>query len=322
MDKMKNIYTIIATAVMLIGMSTISLYAGNSIDREISKIKSASPKERVRLMNELKRRIFKLNREQRIRAIRKLRKSIPVSAHAKRVSKPKQSKVTEHKSITEYPHNMDSIRERIEMSNHHAVTAVAHEMGNPSHHVDKIKSMIEQNIVKPVDKHTDIIETPYATVPEQNHQDIPVPVTPAANTASEILSEASKIASDTAGTHIDNVIKDTVNKGTVSVDMGIRTDNHPEAVNIPEDKNSVPDTSKVINSGSIEKRPEGAVSQPLSPKASVPAQVQHTTVAEPVRVNSVKAPVVAPKTDIVTEHNLAPAHTDTGSFSIHSRGRR
>ncbi len=315
MDKMKNIYTVIATAAMLIGMSTISLYAGNSIDREISKIKLASPKERVRLMNELKRRIFKLNREQRIRAIRKLRKSIPVSAHAKRVSKPKQSKVTEHKSVTEYPHNMDSIRDRIEMSNHHAVTAVAHEMGNPSHHADKIKSMIEQNIVKPVDKHTDIIETPHTTVPEQNHQDIPVPVTPAANTASEILSEASKIASDTAGTHIDNVIKDTVNKGTVSVDMGIKTDNHPEAVNIP-------DTSKVINSGSIEKRPESVITQPGSPEASVSVQVQHTTVAEPVRVNSVKAPVVAPKTDIVTEHYTAPAHTVTSSSSIHSRGRR
>lgn len=316
MKKLKSIYTIIATTVMLIGLPTTYIYAGSSLDKEIAKIKSAPPKERVRLMNELKRRIFSLNREQRIRAIRKLRKSISASPNAKRVTKSEESTDRVHKTVTEHSQNIDSIRDRVEMSNHHAVTAVAHEMGNPTHHTDKMKSMIEQNIVKPVESHTDM-DLPHTTVPVENHEEIPVSETPVADTASKILSEASKIPSDTTVSHIEESVKDKINNGAHSVDTGMKTVSHPVDVEVPVDKKPTPDTSKMIEGGSVNNAPEGVEPQPVSPKASVSVQVQYSTVTEPL-----KTPVSAPKTDIKIEHNSAPVHTDRGSFSIRGRGRR
>ena len=50
--------------------------AASDIDREIARIKSAPPALRVKLMNRLKRKIFRMKREERIRAVRKLRSRI------------------------------------------------------------------------------------------------------------------------------------------------------------------------------------------------------------------------------------------------------
>jgi hypothetical protein len=52
-----------------------SLYA-EDLDGEMQKIREASPKERVKLMNDLKRRIAKMNQNERSDAINKLRSQI------------------------------------------------------------------------------------------------------------------------------------------------------------------------------------------------------------------------------------------------------
>ena len=55
----------------------VYLHAEQSdIDREIEKIKMAPPEERVKLMNEFKRRLFKMNQEERSAAIEHLRSSM------------------------------------------------------------------------------------------------------------------------------------------------------------------------------------------------------------------------------------------------------
>jgi hypothetical protein len=56
-----------------------ALHAGEptDIDREIAKIRSAPPQERVKLMNDFKRRLFQMNQDQRRMAIERLRHSMP-----------------------------------------------------------------------------------------------------------------------------------------------------------------------------------------------------------------------------------------------------
>jgi Fe2+ transport system protein B len=54
----------------------ISLFADESIDAQINKIKSAPPAERVKLMNALKQRLSQMNREERSHAIKKLQNNM------------------------------------------------------------------------------------------------------------------------------------------------------------------------------------------------------------------------------------------------------
>jgi len=58
----------------MIGMLfQISLYAEIvSIDAQIQKIRSASPQERVKLMNEFKLRVSQMNREERSHTLKKM----------------------------------------------------------------------------------------------------------------------------------------------------------------------------------------------------------------------------------------------------------
>ncbi|WP_300368917.1 hypothetical protein [Hydrogenimonas sp.] len=63
-------------AVMLL---FINLHAEpTDIDREIAKIKAAPPEERVKLMNEFKRKLFKMNQEERSEAIQRLKHSMRI----------------------------------------------------------------------------------------------------------------------------------------------------------------------------------------------------------------------------------------------------
>ncbi|NPA29651.1 MAG: hypothetical protein GXO33_05645 [Epsilonproteobacteria bacterium] len=56
------------------------LLGAESIDQEIARIASAPPKERVALMNALKRRLFQLNEAERLKAIERLRASMNAGA--------------------------------------------------------------------------------------------------------------------------------------------------------------------------------------------------------------------------------------------------
>ena len=64
----------------VIVLSLLVLFATHSfaytLDERIAAIKSASPEKRLELMNNLKRSIAKLNSQQRMRAIRRLRAKI------------------------------------------------------------------------------------------------------------------------------------------------------------------------------------------------------------------------------------------------------
>ena len=134
MNEMENRQNLVISIVIMILISVVSLHAGTSLDAEIMKIKSASPKERVRLMNNLKRRLFTLNRVERIRAIRKLRKSIAHSSKTRsRLSyrsriKNRREKII-HKISNRSNRDISGIRDRIEIVNHYDVTNVVHDTG-------------------------------------------------------------------------------------------------------------------------------------------------------------------------------------------------
>ncbi len=64
--------------VLLACISVVSL-SGGGIDADIAKIKSAPPKQRVKLMNALKKRLAKMNLQERRVAISRLKRSM----HAK-----------------------------------------------------------------------------------------------------------------------------------------------------------------------------------------------------------------------------------------------
>ena len=53
----------------------------DSIDMQIAAIKKAEPQERVRLMNAFKRKLIKMNQEQRIATIQKMQKAIDAKKH-------------------------------------------------------------------------------------------------------------------------------------------------------------------------------------------------------------------------------------------------
>jgi thioredoxin-related protein len=57
-----------------------SLHAEN-LDMEMQKIREASPQERVKLMNKLKRRIIQMNKSERSVAINKLRTHLKGKTH-------------------------------------------------------------------------------------------------------------------------------------------------------------------------------------------------------------------------------------------------
>ena len=153
MNEMKNMQNVIATIVTMMFLGMLSLHAGTSLDAEIMKIKSAPPKERVKLMNNLKKRLFSLNRAERIRAIRKLRTSIAHSnkgiTHKKVRRSAKASHTKRVNSIVTHNRGIEHLQDRIEIANHHSVINVVNDMGGVIHHSNhRVEQMIEQNIVK------------------------------------------------------------------------------------------------------------------------------------------------------------------------------
>lgn len=69
-------YPIYVFAVVLFFMTALHAAEPTDIDREIAKIRSAPPQERVKLMNDFKRRLFQMNQNQRRMAIERLRNSM------------------------------------------------------------------------------------------------------------------------------------------------------------------------------------------------------------------------------------------------------
>jgi phage-related minor tail protein len=70
--------------IALLFVSTLPLF-GEEMDAKMQKIREASPQERVKLMNELKREIAAMNREQRDEAIKALR--LKMNGHKERAQR-------------------------------------------------------------------------------------------------------------------------------------------------------------------------------------------------------------------------------------------
>ena len=122
--------------------------AASDIDREIARIKSAPPALRVKLMNRLKRKIFRMKREERIRAVRKLRSRIAGGKKGGR-------------GIPSHAKPRNSLHKRVESVAPHTVTGMAHDMDKVPHHPKSVESLIEQNshatdIAKHIDTPVDI----------------------------------------------------------------------------------------------------------------------------------------------------------------------
>jgi len=65
--------TIFILFTLMFGLSQSVLAEQNSIDAQIAAIQKAAPKERVQLMNALKRKLMQMNTQQRLETIKKMR---------------------------------------------------------------------------------------------------------------------------------------------------------------------------------------------------------------------------------------------------------
>ena len=324
MEKIKNIYTIIATTVMLMGLPTVYLQAGSSLDREIAKIKSAPPKERVRLMNALKKRIFSLNREQRIRAIKKLRRYIATAPKSNRVA----HKSSKRRAVVRDIHT-NAITHRVEMLNHHPISSMVHEMGVPNHHhKDIITKMIEQNIAKPHRESSNLssnsVVEPKTTHAEELKQTIPPKIKESnqvehsvedksnfLNEAAKVLSDASKGIDKTQYQTEDSMTKISthtkVDKGDSSykASQSIKTTDTLKKSTTSVVKESVVDNNKRVEEVEV-KRVEESTSKVDSEPSSYRVEPESEKRVEPV-------------------HNVSPqstqsSHSKERSLYFRSRG--
>lgn len=102
-EKMK---TVKLSAVLLLLGSLNSLFAEVNVDAQIEALKSATPQERVRLMNEFKTTLSTLSQEEREAAIEQFRSSMDVD------NKQIQSKDRVRDRVR--ANQMDEVRERQE----------------------------------------------------------------------------------------------------------------------------------------------------------------------------------------------------------------
>lgn len=66
------------SAALLLSLTLVSLWAEVDVDSQIEALKSATPQERVRLMNEFKTTLSTLSQEERAEAIEQFRSSMEV----------------------------------------------------------------------------------------------------------------------------------------------------------------------------------------------------------------------------------------------------
>ena len=327
MEKRKNIYTIVVTTVMLIAIASTSADAKSSIDIEISKIKSASPKERVKLMNALKRKIFRLNRAQRIQAIRKLRSSI-ASASTPRVN----SRVSKRKSISRaYSSNthqslpqadtIEHLRSRIEGMNHHPITSIIHDIGNPRSHHKRVDRVVNQSIAK--SSHDIVITSPKEVSNATTHTTTPpTPKEPTVidtqtNVVKEIVTNSANSMQQEAN-NIQTSVKSAINSADIK---------EPTRVDTPTQvSNSAKDIAQNRPTNSIEHTQTKEVSQTTHIE-STPKEVEVThiesTPKEPTHINSTQKEPESPQTHIEPTQEQRVSHIEAsssrGAEASHSR---
>ena len=317
MEKRKNIYTIVVTTVMLIAIASTYADAKSSIDIEISKIKSASPKERVKLMNALKRKIFRLNRAQRIQAIRKLRSSI-ASASTPRVN----SRVSKRQSISRaYSSNthqslpqadtIEHLRSRIEGMNHHPITSIIHDIGNPRSHHKRVDRVVKQSIAKPshdiaITSQKEVSNaTTHITTPPTPKE--PTVIDTQTNVVKEIVTNSANSMQQEAN-NIQTSVKSSINSADIK---------EPTRVDTPTQvSNSAKDIPQNRPTNSIEHTQTKEVSQTTHIE-STPKEVEVThiesTPKEPTHINSAPKEPESPQTHIEPTQEQRVSHIEASS---------
>ena len=329
MKKIKNIYTIVATTVMLMGLPTLYLYAGSSLDKEIAKIKSAPPKERVRLMNELKKRIFSLNQAQRIKAIRKLRRYIASAPKHSRVvhKKSYKSRVVSSSLVTTHQ-NIDTstMVHRVEMMNHHSISSMVHEMGVPTNrHKDIVTKMIEQNIAKAPTvssvEQTQITHTEIVISTSEPVEHTSSSTNTVQNDASKMLSEASKISQNSEQENSMNNVNNQISHKVANSspkDNSMPTPVEQEPVyHSPIKKEEVYKTTPIVEQEPPQHSP---IREDKVYKPTPTLEQEHSYQERPTNDNSLHQ---GPSSSVEPTHesSSAQSHSSVGESSV-SRGRR
>jgi len=167
---MKHIKYRIIPLLLLISFLPLSKVNATSLDAEIAKIKSAPPHLRVKLMNQLKMKIWKMRQAQRIRAIKRLRRSIPTS---KRVVihtiKHNRDKKRDAYTLDDHIATNNSLKHRVDIINHHNIMKMAHDLVETHKDIiNRHNTQIDNHIDK-INNHNNIIISKIPTATTDNH---------------------------------------------------------------------------------------------------------------------------------------------------------
>jgi len=231
-DGMKYIKRTIIPLLLLISFLPLSKVNATSLDAEIAKIKSAPPHLRVKLMNQLKMKIWKMRQAQRLRAIKRLRRSIPTSKrvviHTVKHKEHKGDKkghnyLSDDNTISIYP-----LKHRVNVINHHTVTTMAHDLGETHKHliIDKYTTKREHSISIAQEPSINTIDNPVS-----QHQKSPTTIHSDTGTTKETHNTPLNILDTKPSSELSNKIVETnqnqqtdMNKQTIVVDNSIKTE--------------------------------------------------------------------------------------------------
>ena len=227
---MKYIKRTIIPLLLLISFVPLTKVQATSLDAEIAKIKSAPPHLRVKLMNRLKQKIWRMRQAQRLRAIKRLRRKIPTS-----------NRVATHtaKHTVEFKNRVSTaiLKQRMEITNHNTVTTMAHDLGKSHKHTIMDKHTTQQNHIVTTNEEHSIdtpnvhdsviskISTPHTDITVSQNQNNPTTIHPDTGTTKEVQNTPLKVLDAKPSDDSSNRIVETnQNQQTIVIDNSIKTE--------------------------------------------------------------------------------------------------
>ena len=125
MDIMKNLL------ITILLFQTLLLANGVSVDAQIQKIRTASPQERVKLMNEFKLRVSQMNRDERSAVLKQMQSRVHTK---KREGAGSTAKNMKGRVI----HSREEIAKYQNMNQHQAGNQIAHRKEMDSRVINKL----------------------------------------------------------------------------------------------------------------------------------------------------------------------------------------
>jgi len=217
---MKHIKYRIIPLLLLISFLPLSKVNATSLDAEIAKIKSAPPHLRVKLMNQLKMKIWKMRQAQRLRAIKRLRRSIPTSKkvviHTIKYNRDiKRNGYISDNRIAP----INSLKHRVDIINHHNITKIAHDLVET--HKDILKNRYNTQIENHIDNKIPITTDKHISQNQKN----PITIQPNSSTTKETQNTPLNVLDTKASNELSNKIVETnQNQQTIVIDNSIKTE--------------------------------------------------------------------------------------------------